>query len=680
MRKFLLLLLTIGFFAKPTFAQETTASASSPYLCQGGDLFLYYTGGISSSVWEFFNDGTGTWESLGSADQPLNLKGIITMYAEQAIVFRVKSPDGGSYVFSNIVQVIGGESLGGANVAQIDGDYYKCPADNAATTLTLSGGFGNHNILWSTGETTLSINVDPTTTTGYSMTSTDGQGCVTTATHTITVLPPISPLIQTTSSGQVCIGGPVTLSFGGFSTASPCTLSPNGQNPATAITPQPDGIFHDVIEDAHFGEYSIINVDEGKVYSFFSRHDAGYNSTITSADGSQVYTSGGYGTTVWRANYTGQVRFYSHHPDCTPDNSGLVNRSIQCWPDASVFGYLWMPGGETTPSITVNPQSTTNYTLTMSGGYINLYAFGCPGSATKQITVVPCSTLSATCSSNNPELYFGYSGDQTSTITVTPSGGVAPYTVKITMNRPLKCNQVNDAGDEVWAGGSGGTTINNGCPVYPGLATLAPVSSKTISSGSYSITATLMDDADVIDTVTDATGAVYTCTTYIHGEDVRCFAGKSGNAKVTLCHQTGSSKNPCIAMCVDESDVPAHLAHGDFLGKCTADCKPPKTLSSTFSSISIANPANSTKALKLYPNPNKGQFVVELNIADKINANAKIQLIDITGKTVHSENAVMYNGALQKAITVSSTLAKGMYMVRIVVNNNTYRTPLVYEK
>jgi hypothetical protein len=189
-----------------------------------------------------------------------------------------------------------------------------------------------------------------------------------------------------------------------------------------------------------------------------------------------------------------------------------------------------------------------------------------------------------------------------------------------------------------------------------------------------------MDDADIITTVTDAHGATYTCTTHIHGEDVRCFAGKSGVAKVTLCHQTGSAKNPCIALCVDSSDVPAHLAHGDFLGKCTSDCKPPKTLSSTFSSISIANHSNNTKTLQLYPNPNMGQFVATLYLADKINANAKIQLIDMTGKTVQTEDAVIGNGTLQKTITVSSSLAKGIYMVRIVVNNKTYKTPLIYEK
>ena len=98
-----------------------------------------------------------------------------------------------------------------------------------------------------------------------------------------------------------------------------------------------------------------------------------------------------------------------------------------------------------------------------------------------------------------------------------------------------------------------------------------------------------------------------------------------------------------------------------------------------------ANPAlelnaEGSSTITLHPNPTNGRFMLRLNVAGKINGKAQIQLIDITGKTVHSENAVMYNGALQKTITVSSTLAKGMYMVRIVVNNKTYKTPLVYEK
>ena len=106
-------------------------------------------------------------------------------------------------------------------------------------------------------------------------------------------------------------------------------------------------------------------------------------------------------------------------------------------------------------------------------------------------------------------------------------------------------------------------------------------------------------------------------------------------------------------------------------------------------SLSLNNPeansaleliAEGSSTIMLHPNPTNGGFMLRLNVAEKINGKAQIQLIDITGKTVHSENAVMYNGALQKTITVSSTLAKGMYMVRIVVNNKTYKTPLIYAK
>jgi len=98
-----------------------------------------------------------------------------------------------------------------------------------------------------------------------------------------------------------------------------------------------------------------------------------------------------------------------------------------------------------------------------------------------------------------------------------------------------------------------------------------------------------------------------------------------------------------------------------------------------------ANPAlelnaEGSSTITLHPNPTNGRFMLRLNVAEKINGKTHIQLIDITGKTVHSENAVMYNGALQKTITLSSTLAKGMYMVRVAVNNKTYKTPLVYEK
>jgi ABC-type sugar transport system substrate-binding protein len=38
--------------------------------------------------------------------------------------------------------------------------------------------------------------------------------------------------------------------------------------------------------------------------------------------------------------------------------------------------------------------------------------------------------------------------------------------------------------------------------------------------------------------------------------------------KVTICHHTGSEKNPFVTITVSRNALPAHLAHGDTLGPC----------------------------------------------------------------------------------------------------------------
>ena len=39
--------------------------------------------------------------------------------------------------------------------------------------------------------------------------------------------------------------------------------------------------------------------------------------------------------------------------------------------------------------------------------------------------------------------------------------------------------------------------------------------------------------------------------------------------KVTICHRTGSKKNPFRTIRVSRNAVPAHLRHGDALGPCS---------------------------------------------------------------------------------------------------------------
>jgi hypothetical protein len=227
--------------------------------------------------------------------------------------------------------------------------------------------------------------------------------------------------------------------------------------------------------------------------------------------------------------------------------------------------------------------------------------------------------VTASFSTNNAWLYFGYSGDQTATIKAIPSGGVGPYTVEISMSRPIKCNFINDAGDEKWTASAGASTQNNTCPAYPGTLTLLPSSTWTsiVANATVSINVVLMQDATFTVKVTDANGCTYT-SSYLTGgntngrvdaEDVRCFAGNSNVQKVTICHRTGSTKNPCVTLCVDASAIEEHLAHGDYMGNCQPNCTMPVANAKLVAVEEVAEEEIPFKVIA-YPNPSRSQFTL----------------------------------------------------------------------
>lgn len=293
--------------------------------------------------------------------------------------------------------------------------------------------------------------------------------------------------------------------------------------------------------------------------------------------------------------------------------------------------------------------NTITYTATDASGNQQTCSF----------TVSRAAALTATCSNTNPQLYFGYSGDQTSTIKVVPGGGVAPYTVSVSMNRPLNCNVINSSGDEVWVGGAG-TTSSSGtaCPVSGGG--IVPVSTATGVTTFYTLNVTLMQDADITATVTDANGCVTTCTTRIQAEDARCFAGNSGISKVTICHRTGSASNPCVTICVDESAVQAHLAHGDFPGKCNPDCVAPAAISSTTSSL-LKEPVTLSDRLKVkvFPNPTTTAF--RLLLESDSREEVRIIVTDIYGHKVFQTK-----GTIEQPYIFGQDFKSGMYIVQVL--------------
>ncbi|RKD87677.1 T9SS type A sorting domain-containing protein, partial [Mangrovibacterium diazotrophicum] len=126
-------------------------------------------------------------------------------------------------------------------------DVYVCYEDNEVTlTATPSGGSGSYSYLWSTGATTASITVSPTSDTNYSVTVTDtgfsptaGVACSATDDVDVIVNPPISCSTKVLASAE-CEGpngsAEVTPSGG---TPGYTYLWDNGETTAvaTALTP-----------------------------------------------------------------------------------------------------------------------------------------------------------------------------------------------------------------------------------------------------------------------------------------------------------------------------------------------------------------------------------------------------------------------------------------------------------
>ena len=518
----------------------------------------------------------------------------------------------------------------------------------SSTTLTVDGGSKGMGATteWFTGScggtpagTGDAINVSPTTTTTYYVRYTGTCNTTTCATVTVTV--------NTLSTSPTGVIGTTTICSG-----SSTTLTVDGGSKGTGAITQ---WFTGSCGGTPAGTGDAINVSPGSTTTYYVRYSGTCNTTTCAS----VTVTVNERPTV---NAPTVVQ-----PSCaTPTGTITVNATGSGTLEFSIDGganwfitnvFSGLPPG--TYNISVRSQSAPSCVANYSGNPVVLVA------------ATNCCT--STCSNNNPTLYFGYPGDQTSTVTVIAAGGTAPYTVSITMNRPLNCNVITSSGDELWTAASG-TSVNNVCPTS-GSASLPPVSTGTVavSGGFYSVNVTLMQDATFTATVTDANGCVSTCTTFIHAEDVRCFSGNSGGTKVSICHQTGNANNPCTNMCVSESALADHLAHGDFVGSCTPNCVAPIQTRGAISSGPIVETAPVSPGIfraKVIPNPTQNYFTldVESGSTEKI----IVTIYDVLGRKVkHIENS---QGQL---IRFGEELKVGIYMATVRQGINTTTVKLV---
>lgn len=214
-------------------------------------------------------------------------------------------------------------------------------------------------------------------------------------------------------------------------------------------------------------------------------------------------------------------------------------------------------------------------------------------------------TVSAGADENT---YYGYTPDQCVTKTANITGGTGPYTYNWTLDRAL----------------------------LPG---------ETMTGASTaSVTVCLMDTAQLCVTVTDLCGFTVNDCTMIFAEDVRC--GNGQNQKVSICHDGNM-------ICVDANAVPAHIAHGDYVGACAV------TRGGSAYEV-IPNPVTVESirpGFNIYPNPSAGSFTITV---DADNAAESIRIFNASGQMIRQINI-----GQQKNIKIVMD-NPGVYMVQLV--------------
>jgi len=177
-----------------------------------------------------------------------------------------------------------------SSVASISGPSAKCASD-PAVTLNENGGTGTA-WLWSTGETTQSIGVNPASTTVYSVTVTSPGSCTAIASKTLIVNQNPTGVTASSSIAFVCPGTPFNLFSGATITGAATILSEGFETGAAGWffedslstgTNVPGQMFH--IQNAPYtdptGAATFLNFSITGSKFVYSNPDAGGNGSFT---------------------------------------------------------------------------------------------------------------------------------------------------------------------------------------------------------------------------------------------------------------------------------------------------------------------------------------------------------------------------------------------------------------
>lgn len=198
---------------------------------------------------------------------------------------------------------------------------------------------------------------------------------------------------------------------------------------------------------------------------------------------------------------------------------------------------------------------------------------------------------------------------------------------------------------------SGGTNLADGTYDY--------VWSNTVTSKSISISAAAAGSYNYSVTITDSLGCQSGVTKTINVVDVRCGNNMD---KVLVC---GPYRFRNIKSCVNENQALLALLFGAKLGTC--DNNPQRSIE--------PGVTDAAAGFSIFPNPNNGSFVIQLN---KLN-NVEVRVRDQSGRIILRQR-VNSSSKVQRVAMNLGRVTNGLYMVEVISKEGVYIAKMLVQK
>jgi hypothetical protein len=566
------------------------------------------------------------------------------------------------------------------------------------SSITITPGLNYTTYLWSTGDTTSSINVTQAGT--YYVTASSGN-CAGTDTVKVTSL--TAPTVSLGNDTAVCFGQTVTVNAGaGYSSylwstgdTTQTLIVANTGNYSITVANGNGCKAYDTIEVTAATASVNIGNDTTICLGSSITLDAGTQTTYTWSTGATTQTinvnqTGKYGVLVINAKGcygidSVQVNVSSTSVSLANDTAVCKGVSVTVDAGSGYTTYLWNTG-DTGPSLTVDAAGT--YTVVVSN------SFGCTATDSMKLSInalpivnlgndtIICLgstyTLDAGTSGNS---YIWNIGANTQTISVANAG---TYFVNVKNSNNCAAAdsiKIGTSSAYVWAGNDiafcdgltdtlRASSDKNVTYLWSNGATTEWIAPKT--GGTYAVTSTNMYGCKATDS---AVATVYpkpdpTFNYTFNGSKMTFTPTNTGGSKYVWDFGDGNFST---------SKTPNYIypSQGNF--KVLLTITSVNGCVDTLSKIVVINGVEDIltrqNKLSVYPNPFADEAMINYELLK--NSNVKAELFDLSGKSITVLHSGSQSAGTQQVKVDGSSLAAGTYMLRITIDGTAQTMRLI---